>query len=550
MKSQPIKLTYITQLFWLTVASLLLCSCASQPPLQPPVITSEGTHNTGIPKISGLTDIGVLALAVGDPIPTDRSDSKYTPGEWVIVNGKNISTSEVLLNDVPIQVSRYYLGKPIIQLPTGLSPANKTTLTVKTEYGQASYAFQSTHYIVASDTDGKQFHIVKTDPTQKGGISEEWGTISHDDMQRPLFGLISQDSRYFFAINIKDRGDQLYSDYVAYEIEIFTFLLGAPETPELLSRKTFTLGSSPIDAKLNDNGELVVLGKNSFMVLDVRNPLNISFIGRKLLPTYGERTTYVDVEFFDHNTKLAFLETHSNRLVAINNNATDKFQVIDELAILSSKSIPLSIDIEVDKADDSTLWVLQGQNYRLASHALKKIYNRIRKGDVPSDQKAINQLSQFAINNDKLTLSKTIALPDGHAAYFSKFGVDGKLKITLTKLDFIESQYDIELNKQLFKSVGSLVWNTVKFGKIISVDTDTGNIETVSSGVGIYYDIVDIPDLGHAFTLMKFGPSFSYPGLTPNWGIGLSTTGTYTKRKMDKYAIFPPYSVGFIVYQE
>ncbi|MCD9460550.1 hypothetical protein [Marinibactrum halimedae] len=95
----------------------------------------------------------------------------------------------------------------------------------------------------------------------------------------------------------------------------------------------------------------------------------------------------------------------------------------------------------------------------------------------------------------------------------------------------------------------NFLWDSVSFGRVVAIDLDTHETEVIASGVGIYYHLVDIPDVGPAFSLLKFGPALSYPFLSPNWGVGIQSTGTYAKRKMNKRAIFPPYSVGFMAYQ-
>jgi hypothetical protein len=232
------------------------------------------------------------------------------------------------------------------------------------------------------------------------------------------------------------------------------------------------------------------------------------------------------------------------------NNAASQFLLLNSLKLLPSKTIPLSIDLEVDNKNDNEFWVLEGLNYRLGGDSLEKFYKALVKKESPSEaERYVSQLQKVQLTSDSMSLTKVFTLPNNYVPFFSTFGEKGQMFVTMTKLDFLNVQADEDSGKNLLKKMTSFLWDAVSIGRIISLNTETGTHEIVASGVGLYYDLVDVPDIGPVFSLLKFGPSFSFPYLAPSWGVGIKSTGTYAKRAMNGRAIFPPYSVGFVDYQ-
>ena len=533
------------------IASFLIAAC--QPPAKkaPPVVTDQQPTNAGKPMISSLVDLGGFDIPLGGGVPGHFSDQRYSPGEWVLIQGKNLGVNGITIDKQEVPITKYYGSKALFQIPTGLSPRVQHTITLTNEFGSTSHQFDTKHYIVATDTDGQKTHLISTNRKEKGGIDEDW-TELESEAKRPLFNLISANSAFLFHMDVLKKSDKkLMEGSDTYPLEIHTYHLGAPEEPAKVSTHKALVGSTPIDAVLNDEGTLLLLGKQSITLVDTTNPKALRTLGHTPLPfNDAEKTTYVDAIFLEGNSKIAVLETHSNTVLLF--DAKDKTNLVqlDSLPLLPSKSIALSVDLEPDPKDPSKFWVLEGPNYRLTGSKLAQTYKKlVKKEKISDDKKSVHQLQQVVVQDGKMKMLGTVPTPEKYAAYFSVFGQDGRMYVTTTKMSFLNTEFDKDSKKNILKKVKSFLWDTVSFGRVIAIDTETQKTEVVSSGVGVYYHIVDIPDIGPAFSLLKFGPALSLPYLSPNWGVGIKSTGTYAKRKMNKRAVFPPYSVGFIAYQ-
>ena len=147
-------------------------------------------------------------------------------------------------------------------------------------------------------------------------------------------------------------------------------------------------------------------------------------------------------------------------------------------------------------------------------------------------------------------MGATLATPEGYMSHFAHALDNGDLLVSTTKLDFIQSEFAEKKNRNALGKLSSFLWDKVAVGRVFQVNTETGDVHSEASGLGIYYDLTYVPDIGAVFSLLKLGPAFSPPFVTPAWGIAIQSTGTYAKRKMSKKFVFPPYSIGFVDYQD
>lgn len=541
-------MTITRHLFLLICILLTACNSTPTTPVKNQV-RDVLPINTGKPAIKKIIDLGGLDIPLAsEHLPKHFSDQRFSPGEWVLIQGENLSARELFIDNKRVSVDRYYGRLPLIQIPTGLSPLKEHQISINTDFGKASYSFHTQHYIAATDTDGKTTHLIRTNAKSEGGV-EEWLSLT-SDADRPMFNLISADSRFLFSINIDDRAEvNQDAEMHSFVMEIITYHLAAPNSPAEIARFKTEIGSTPIDAVINSHNKIILLGKNSLTLVDASNPHQLQNNAQFMLPKNKERTAFVDAAFVDNNKKIVALETYSNSLVLLDIESPN-ISLLDQMHLLPTKTIPLSIDIEVNPENSQEFWVLQGSNYRLANKKLIALYKKIlQKKEAVESEKPVNQLQKLRVNQNKLELSSTLKMDNKYAYYYSTFGQDGRLYLSSTKLEWFISTQD-KKPKNLLGNIGSKVWDTVSIGRIIALDTQTEKVQTIASGFGIYYHLVDVPDIGPVFTLAKIGPSpLAMMMVQPYWGVGVKSTGTYAKRKMDKYAIFPPYSLGFIAYQ-
>lgn len=531
-----------------------VCACQQHATKIVPTVTNQTPTNSKAPTLKAIVDLGGLDIPLGGDIPHQMSDGRFSPGEWVMLKGKNIGVPFVTIDGIQVKVEKYFGDQPLIQIPIKLAPLKLHTLNLTTELGHASIEFSTSHYISATDTDGKKIYIIRTNPASKGGIEPEW-LILDGAMARPMFAIMSPDSRFLFAVNIKQNAAAIYPGIKAFQLEMLTYHLANPNQPALVNTWSVDVGSTPVKAAINNSGNILLLGKQSFTLIDVKNPLHPQLIGSKKLPDNEGKTAFVDGVFLNGNQELAFLETYSNSIYVYKNDPSKQFPQERSLRLLPNKSIPLSVDLEVDPNNDNKFWVLEGPNYRLTGDSIEKLYQKVFKKPKPEDnERYISQIQQIERNDDALTVKTTFPLPDNYVSFSTQFGHNGLLYATLTKLDFINHQANADAGEgdtgtALLKKISNFLWDSISIGRVIAINTQTGKYETVASGVGIYDNVIDIPDIGPAFSLIKLGASLSFPYMTPSWGVGIKSTGTYTKRSMDAHAVFPPYSVGFVGFQ-
>ncbi len=542
------------------VALASLSSCQKQATKVSAKVNTQMPINLKSPKITGMIDLGGIDIPVGGGIPRQLSDGRFSPGEWVVLQGENLGAVAIDIDGIAVNIEHYFENSPLFQIPIHLAPLKHHKLRLQTELGTTTTEFYTSHYISATDTDGKKVHLIRTHHDAKGGVEEEWIELD-GAMDRPMFALMSPNSRFLYVINIKEDAPEIYSGLKAYKLEIFTYHLANPNKPAVINKWDVNLGSSPIDATINSEGTILLLGKRSFTLINAKDPQDLQLIGSQKLPDNAEKTTFVDAIFLDKNQKIAFLETYSNTVYlfenskVFENSSVKKFPLLSSLKLQPSKSIPLSVDLEVDNKNDNEFWVLEGPNYRLSGDSLEKLYKKIFKKSVPDEsERYVSQVQKVQVAANSMTLGKSLPLPNNYVTFAAKFSHDGLLFITMTKLDFINAQADAEVTdsasgKSLLKKMTGFLWDSISVGRVTSLNVETGRYDTLASGVGLYYDLIDVPDIGPVFSLLKFGPSFSFPYLAPTWGIGIKSTGTYAKRGMNGRAIFPPYSVGFVGFQ-
>jgi len=513
-------------------------------------VSSLKPANNGKPIISSIVDFGNMDIKEGDKLHTDFSDKRYSPGEWIMLKGKNLGVTQIKIDDIEVEVERYFGDSPIIRIPVGLSPRKKHSIQVNQKFGQTKYEFFTSHYIVVTDTDDKKIHLIRTNVKDRGGIEEEW--IELKDFTRPMFNIITNDSSHLITVDIIKTADtRFFESSKSYELEIKTFDLRAPNQPQLVATRAMFIGSALSNFYLSESNKLLLLGKQSFTELDVTNPRNIEVIGRKELPASreGTETEFIDAIYIENAEKIVALETYSNRLVLLSGKKPN-YSILSELSLLPKKELPFSVDLEADPSDTSNFWVLHSPNYRIVGTKFKEAYKRAFKGEKATDAtRPVYQLQKMIVKNAEMLKESSIDLPRHYASYFSTFGEDGRIYVSATKMDFLTTSLTNLKTKDVIKKAKSFLWDRVAFGRIMAIDPNTEKQEFVANGVGIYYDLIDVPDIGPVFSLLKFGPSFSFPFLAPNWGLGIKSTGTYAKRRLDYKSFFPPYNAGDVDFQ-
>ena len=105
-----------------------ISSCGTTPQKEPEKVTLSVPLNTAPPKINGLVDLGALDIQLGSTqLPLDMSDTRISPGEWLMVRGTNLGAKSIKIDGKEVDVGMYFDGQVIVRVPTRLSPPKNTS---------------------------------------------------------------------------------------------------------------------------------------------------------------------------------------------------------------------------------------------------------------------------------------------------------------------------------------------------------------------------------------------------------------------------------------
>lgn len=498
------------------------------------------------PQITSVVDNGSLVFyqpvnsVESSPYHKANSDKQYFPGEQLVIRGKNLQNVAVSLDGellVPTSQQRDFIA---IKLPRKMHPFNQHTLKIESADGQDQWSFNSSHFLIGTDTDGNRLHLLKTNPNEKGGFAKKTIEI---EQTRAMFNLISQDGGFVFSIGVDSKTKSKNGEDIVYGLSFNTIHLNHAKSPKKVSSQTIELNSAPISASIDQHGNVLLLGKTDLLLIDVSNPLEPRVLSQLALPTEadGNETIYTDAVFINQSARIALLETYTNK-VSVVSIAMDKTMNIEsEFSLFDSSVLPFSIDLSVDPHNDNNLWVLIGPNLRQLG---EKIY-----GDRESEGNTIpEKLVALQFVNNKLEKNREILLPDNFVPFFVSHENENQVLVSGMNGSFFEFDEDADWKDKL-KVIGPMLMSSVNVGRILSVDPKTDTVTTAIEGVGIYYHVTFIPGKGPAFSLLKLTGAIWFPFVKAAWGMGIQDRGTYSLRNLSTKALFPPYSLGYVSFQ-
>jgi hypothetical protein len=261
----------------------------------------------------------------------------------------------------------------------------------------------------------------------------------------------------------------------------------------------------------------------------------------------GKDTTYVDGVFFDNGQRIAVLETYANRLSVIDITADFQLKLAAQTDVIPAQKWPATVDILVDVNDDKKVWVITGLNMRMFRVSFMDMFRKQRDGQDADSTSHMNQIIPFEFVEGRFSVGPEIRLAEKFSPFYASFGPDKQLYISGLNTDFFGST---DLGSiEWYKNIASMLFKSVSIGRVLKINPEDGQISTAASGFGIYYHLAVVPDLGPLFTLIKFTGAISFPYVKPMWGIGVTSRGTFSIRKLDSKSMLPPYSIGHISYQ-
>ncbi|WP_370981321.1 hypothetical protein [Agaribacterium sp. ZY112] len=491
-----------------------------------------------------------MPLVEGGDIPSIYSDKRISPGEWLLLKGENLGVTKLTMDGISVEVEYYYDEQPLIRVPTHLQALQQHQLILESPFGKANYFFDSHHYVVATDPAGEQSLLVRSNRREDEGIDDDWLSIKEKD-KAPLYSHISKGSQFLYIVSQKIKPKGIVAGASTYSLELSSYHLSAPDKPALLSRIDIELDSRPVTSVLSSDGQLYILGSQSLSVVDVSDPVKMqSYLQEGLALNPLGLTSYVDILALDTKGTLAVLDAYANRVDILSINSQEMKRIASK-SVAPGHDLPSAVRLVHDPRNASEFWVLLSPNHRQLIDGLVKNYQKLNnKESLALIDGTLHQIQQLRLENSDLHLGQSWPLDKGYASFFLAPSIDeGHLLYTSTKLDLFSLVDNSRAAKYSLKRAKSLLWDSVALGRVNEINLGNGQIQQRASGVGLYFHVLDAPDFGAVFSIMKLGPAFSSPYISPHWGIAIERNGTYVRRKMNRDSLFPPYKVGRVSFQ-
>lgn len=548
MKSQMKKrsLIALTSLFF-TVVTL---GCGG--PLSR-VAPNAAQKPQGPPRIDRAIDLGSMPLPATGAVNQSGSDKLFTAGEWIALQGANLSAlSKVSVGGrAAVTAGNLSDGSLLLRMPRGVAPGMQT-LTLDNGLGSATATLATGLFVFAADTQGDALRIRRLGPEGEGFAEHEVNI----ELPKARYQVLSPDGGFLYALQEPSfevwglgslassvgNAAQSVSDQGG-PCELIIVHLGQKGGPRKLGQVPLTLDSRPMGMAMSPRGQLVVVQKRKLMILDASNPLELRIVSQMPLTVpQGAERAIVDAEFVDGGRLLAILEAYGNQVLLIDlANPLQPRQVAD-VQLARTQSEPFSIDLAVS-ADDRSLWVLQGPNLRLGGKrlldGLRTTFGDVKTLDFQAAGRAISQTAtdtamtgslsrvvQLVLEGDALRLSRSIALPSDLFPFFVVPDRDGSLYVS--GVNRTNPFQDVQASLDGVLRLLQALKNTVQLGSVIKVGTEDGRLTTVLQGMAIYYDMALLPSGQLITSTMRLGPGYLPPRITLDWGLEI-TGGQFHK---------------------
>jgi len=538
---------------------LVLSGCAPKAVYRTASAPSTGS---GKPVIKELIDFGSLPIPNKGLLPRKLSDGRFTPGEWVAIEGDNLpGNAKISINENIVKAKGYTkTGGLLIQLPTGLDTALLHTLTVQSESGIAKKNLEVDRYIAGSDTEGNLVRFLKMNRRVRGYVEDDQFEVSQE---RPLYSAFSDDGGVLYSVGLPD--EKAKKGKGRFPVEIAAIHLGAPEKPELVASKRLNLDSRVTDISACGENRLAILAVSDFALFDVENPLSPKLIAGLSLPGKDDNAMFVEVACVDNGKKAGVLDAERNLLQLIDLSQPEKPKLLNSFKFHPEDSSPLALDmINAEEGGASEVWVLLGPSLRratrrtggLLSDAKKNIskFFKRKEDDPPSEKPSsekkqerpsgkVHELARMDLSGETPDLKQQIKLSDTFYSLRLFAEKDGNLLISGVDRDGLDFSND-EDDKSAIKALWERIKKTSHFGRVVAVDKSTGTSTVKLKGLTIFMDMSKLPDNRLVYSGFHLTGTISFPYVAAAWGTGVEERGFFSQRKLSWKMIFPPYTYG------
>jgi len=527
------------------VCGIYILSCGSAGLIR----TDIPLDRSGKPKITGITDLGGLPIPSTGPVSAGESDGIITPGEWIALNGDNISKDTIAdIDGAKLPVQGYFNnGSILLRIPRGLSPRGEHRVTVKNPGGESSFSFTIRSYIVSADFDGENVRAIPTIPAGKKYLSEKLSKFNIGGAM--ACALTAEGSLLAIAggVDKENIGSGINS-------KIIIVNMAARNHPEEIARFNTPVTSWPTALAFIDEHTLAVVSRSSFVIVDIFNPQNPAILGSVDLSKEAKSTERTIPQYLNEiailgNGKCALMDAVSNRIIFA---AVEKgnIRVDSVFDVPESGDLPYSIDIAADPDDPDRCILLQGPNLRVGGEKISRFIKSFSESSADGGKKEEVRVPCRILK---------ITSVSGHPSIVTKRTLSDKFFPMYLCAGKNDQQYVSGINSDVLDFAGvdlsikgagrvvDVMKNTVQLGRVIKISGNTQQ-ETVVQGMALYFNIDTLGDEA-VYSIIRAGYRVLPPSVTAEWGIEVRKGGYVMLKRLELKSLIPPYSVPVFVSQ-
>jgi hypothetical protein len=494
------------------------------------------------PHIDAMVDLGALPPAASGDLSREASDERFTPGEYAAVLGPGLARSDarVSVGGQAVPVAGFLQGGLLVRMPRGLSPRKQQTLEIVTPSGRTQQPFTYASHVVVSDVSGNHLRFLRMSPDAEKLFDDTYDL----ELTRVRAHAFSADGGLVYAV-------QAHADHFA----LATVHIAAPEHPALLGTLPLTVAGVPQElVSAPARGQLWLLTGKELVVFDVANATKPREIGRLSLPEGNPES----LAMLADGTFAAVLERDHNTVWLFDMQAPPK--LAQTLPLPPETTARASISLLADRSDSHRLWVLQGRSLsRLSGRtggAIGKVSGTLDRAkaaigwgqapqqpeptpppETPSPEMPTRVLGLTL--GSTLAVDKELPLPPAFLPLFLRASSDGRLLVSGITSDAARLEGFGESGADM-RGVSSLLLGTTQFGRVVAIDpTGKREPETLVQGMGMFFDVDQLPDGQLVCSVMRVGVHLS--GLGIDWNIEAPHLDAVKVRTLEWTVILPPY---------
>ena len=497
----------------------------------------------GPPTIERVQDLGGLPLPPSGPLSTEHSDQVFTPGEWLALQGRNLSPeSRIVIGGRTAPVLGVLDGAGLLlRVPRGVSPGPQK-LQIDNGVGTAQLQLPMAIYAFGGDVHGNALRIRQLGPERTE--PQEFADKQLDiPFLKARFQVLSPDGSILYALQepTSDEAPEQPDAATApppsgtVVCDLRVVHLGGKKGPRQVAEIPLALIGPPTGLAMGPFGQLVVLQKRQLTIFDTSNPVQPQPLIQLPLAAPEQTRELVDAEFFADGRTLAVLEAYGNQVHLIDLGVPSQPRLLGALSLSDSYEQPFSIDLAPGQ-DGQSLWVLQGPNLRLAGKRLvdglsgawqdakalelKSAANMVGQTAVGSamlPKESLARLQLLRLTDGQLQLAKTIPLPPEIFPFFVQPDYQGSLYVSGINR---KNQFtDLEASLDGIKRLLGAVKDTAQLGLVLKVGAADGLVTTAFQGVALYYDLALLPTGQLLTSTVRLGAGYIPPRVTLDWGL-------------------------------